>query len=113
MPSEEPKKNRQRLLRTPCLKYHTMIPCISVTTHAHGSGRKKISLGHKNGKHAVKGFEPPHIHVSVDNQDIYGIDLVSESFIESPPSSTYRDIMTGCRENSQVIGEIRGTIHGE
>ena len=84
-----------------------------MTAHANGSGRGKVSLGHKNDKHAIKGFEPPHIHVSVDNQDAYRIDLVSESFIEPPPSSTYRDIMTGCRENSQVIGKIRGTIHGE
>ena len=58
-------------------------------------------------------FEPPHVHVWVDNQDTCRINLVSGAFIEAPPSGTYRDIMAAYRKNSQFIREIWETIHGE
>ena len=48
-------------------------------------------------------FEPPHVHVWVDNQDTCRIN----------PPGTYRDIMAAYRENSQEIREIWETIHRE
>ena len=50
-------------------------------------------------------FEPPLVHVWVDNQDTCRINLVSGAFIEAPPSGTYGDIMAAYRKNSQIIRE--------
>ena len=44
-------------------------------------------------------FEPPHMHVWVDIQDICRINLLSGTFIESPLAGTYRDIMAAYRRN--------------
>ena len=51
-------------------------------------------------------FEPPHVHIWVDNQDICRVNLVSGIFMEDPPSGTYRDIMAAYRKHSQIIREI-------
>ena len=58
-------------------------------------------------------FEPPHVHVWVDNQDTCRINLISGTFIERPPPGTYRGIMAAYRKNSQLIREAWETVHGE
>lgn len=57
-------------------------------------------------------FEPPHVHVWVDAQDVCRISLLTGSFLESPPSGTYRDILAAYRKHSATIKEIWETIHG-
>ena len=58
-------------------------------------------------------FEPPHVHVWVDNQDTCRINLLSGDCIERPPPGTHRDIMERYRRNSQLIIETWETFHGE
>ena len=58
-------------------------------------------------------FEPPHVHVWVDNEDTCRINLISGTFIEPPPPGTYRDIMAIFNENSRLILENWERIHGE
>ena len=58
-------------------------------------------------------YEPPHVHVWVDNDDTCRINLVGGTFIERPPSGTHRDIMAAYRKNSRLINEFWEMIHGE
>ena len=58
-------------------------------------------------------FEPPHVHVWVDNPGTCRIDLNSGTFMERPPTGTYREIMKAYRRNSQLSNEIWQSIHGE
>ena len=58
-------------------------------------------------------FEPPHVHVGGDNQNTCRINLLSGTFIESPPAGTCSDILAACRRNAQQIREIWEAIHGE
>ena len=56
-------------------------------------------------------FEPPHVHVWVDNQDSCRINIVSGAFIENPPPGARRDILDAYRKTSQLIKEVWETIH--
>ena len=71
-------------------------------------GRFRFAINTRENK-----FEPPNVHIWVDNQDTCCINLVSGTFIEAPPSGTYRDIMAAYRKHSQIIRDIWETIHGE
>ena len=57
-------------------------------------------------------FEPPHVHVWVDNEDTCRISLLSGNFLERPPPGTRREIMIAYRRHSAVIHEIWESIHG-
>ena len=58
-------------------------------------------------------YEPPHVHVWVDNDDTCRINLVGGTFIERPPPGTHRDIVATYRKNSRLINEFWEKIHGE
>lgn len=56
-------------------------------------------------------YEPPHVHVWVDNQDTCRISLLTGNFLERPPAGTQRDIMDAYRKNLVVIKEMWESIH--
>ena len=58
-------------------------------------------------------YEPPHVHVWVDNEDTCRVNLVSGTFIERPPPGTHRDIMAAYNKNSHLILETWERTHGE
>ena len=58
------------------------------------------------------GFEPPHVHVWVGNEDVGRIELNGGTYMDSPPPGDFRDIL---RAYSKYAGDIRNTwdsIHG-
>lgn len=57
-------------------------------------------------------FEPPHVHVWVDSQDMCRISLLTGRFMERPPSGTHRDIMAAYLKNAETINEIWESNHG-
>lgn len=58
------------------------------------------------------GFEPPHVHIWVGNEDVCRIDLNGGTYMDEPPPGNFRDILTAY---SRYAGDIRRTwdsIHG-
>ncbi len=58
-------------------------------------------------------FEPPHVHVWVDNQNVCRINLIDGDFMEPPPRGTQRDITEAYRKHSQAIREVWERCHRE
>lgn len=58
-------------------------------------------------------YEPPHVHVWIDNQDTCRISLLTGTFLERPPAGTRRDIMDAYVRNALLIKEIWDSIHEE
>ena len=52
------------------------------------------------------GFEPPHVHVWVGNEDVCRIELNGGTYIDEPPPGNFRDILTAY---SSYAGDIRRT----
>ena len=58
------------------------------------------------------GFEPPHVRVRVGNEDLCGIELNGDTYMDHPSPGDFRDIL---RTSSKYAGDIRNTsdsIHG-
>ena len=58
-------------------------------------------------------FEPPHVHVWVANEDVCRIELLSGTFMDSPPPGTLRDIRMIYRRYATQILETWDAIHGD
>ena len=50
------------------------------------------------------GFEPPHVHVWVGNEDVCRIELNGGTYMDEPPPGNFRDILTAY---SRYAGDIR------
>ncbi len=57
-------------------------------------------------------FEPPHVHVWVGNESTCRIELLSGTFMDSPPPGTHGDIMEAYRRHAAWILETWDAIHG-
>ena len=57
------------------------------------------------------GFEPPHVHVWVGNEDVCRVELNSERFMENPPPGDYRNILTAYRKHAVEIRQEWDRIH--
>jgi hypothetical protein len=56
-------------------------------------------------------YEPPHVHVFVDNEDTCRLELNGGQFMEGPPHGHYRNIMNLYREHAEAIREQWDRVH--
>ena len=57
-------------------------------------------------------FEPPHVHVWMNNESVCRIELLSGSFMDNPPPGTHRNIMDAYEKHAARIFETWDAIHG-
>ena len=58
------------------------------------------------------GFEPPHVHVWVGNEDVCRIELNGGSYMDAPPPGDFRDILRVYANHVVEIRRVWDTIHG-
>jgi hypothetical protein len=58
------------------------------------------------------GFEPPHVHVWMGNEDVCRLELNSGRFMENPPPGEYRNILAAYRKHAEAIRREWDKIHG-
>ena len=58
-----------------------------------------------------KGFEPPHVHVWVGNEDVCRIELNGGTYMDEPPPGDYRDILTAYARHAVDIRREWDRIH--
>lgn len=58
------------------------------------------------------GFEPPHVHIWVGNEDVCRIELNSRRFMDEPPPGEHRNILQAYRKHIAVIRKAWDDIHG-
>jgi hypothetical protein len=56
-------------------------------------------------------FEPPHVHVFVDNESVCRLDLNSGRYIDEPPPGNYRAIREIYKRNAELIRREWDRIH--
>jgi hypothetical protein len=56
-------------------------------------------------------FEPPHVHIWVGNEDVCRIELNGGTFMDEPPSGSYRAIMDAYSRYALRIREEWDRIH--
>ena len=59
------------------------------------------------------GFEPPHVHVWVDNDDVCRIELNGGTYMDNPPPGDFRAIRLAYARHAEKIREAWRSIHGE
>ena len=57
------------------------------------------------------GFEPPHVHVWVGNEDACRIELNSGRFMDEPPPGECRSILDAYTRHAEAIRSIWDDIH--
>lgn len=58
------------------------------------------------------GFEPPHVHVWVDNDDVCRIELNGGTYMDSPPPGDFRAIRLAYARHAVEIRQAWDRIHG-
>ena len=58
------------------------------------------------------GFEPPHVHVGVGNEDVCRIELDGGTYMDHPPPGNFRDILRVYARHAEEIGATWDSIHG-
>lgn len=57
-------------------------------------------------------FEPPHVHVWVGGEDICRIELNGGTYMDEPPSGSYRTILEAYTRHAEEIRKAWDKIHG-
>ena len=57
-------------------------------------------------------FEPPHVHVWVDRDDVCRIELNAGTFMDDPPPGEFRAIMRAYARHAAAIREAWDEVHG-
>jgi hypothetical protein len=58
------------------------------------------------------GFEPPHVHVWIGNEDVCRIELNGGTYMENPTPGNFRAIMQLYAGHSVEIRRVWDEIHG-
>jgi hypothetical protein len=58
------------------------------------------------------GFEPPHVHVWVEGEEVCRIELNGGRYMDEPPPGEYRDILDAYDRHAVAIGRVWDEIHG-
>ena len=56
-------------------------------------------------------FEPPHVHVWIENEDVCRIELNSGGFMDEPPPGDHRNILEAYRRHAVAIWQEWDKIH--
>ena len=56
-------------------------------------------------------FEPPHVHIWVDNEDACRIELDGGAYMNEPPPGHFREILSIYARNAALIRETWDRIH--
>jgi hypothetical protein len=57
-------------------------------------------------------YEPPHVHVWVDREDVCRIALNGGEFMDDPPPGEYRAILQAYARHAEAIRRTWDEIHG-
>ena len=58
------------------------------------------------------GFEPPHVHLWVGNEDVCRIELNGGTYMDSPPPGAFRDIRGRTRNTPGTSGTLGTAFMG-